>query len=235
MNIVQSPCTPLLHPFCGGTFASLIHLLNIEVSEISLRGASEIARELILLFERTGSNMTDNVKELLKEHLEMVSEQRLHVLAVMVCQVLWTRFEMAGTCHDLSREFMSMKHKEYKDQFQKNICMADIKLNYSDVMSGETSKNMKESKSRKVCFARDYVNAATRNPDVGVYLMQGLQSLRESPMPELVKLKNSWVRVYCSVQKEHLEDLVKGLNVRSVLEYCCELIFTETMKEQHLH
>ena len=173
----------------------------------------------MLLFERTGSNMTDNVKELLKEYLGMVSEETSHALAVMVCHVLWTQFEMAGTCHDLSKEFMSTKHEEYKDQFQKNICMADIKLNYSDAMSGETRKNMKECKSKKVRFARDYVQAASRNADVGAYLMLGLQSLRESPMPELVKLKNSWVKVYCSVQKEHLEDLVKGLNVRGVVLY----------------
>jgi len=219
-SIVECPCTPLLHPFCACTFSSLVVSVNrVTDEQVTIARASEIAREVMLLFERTGNNMTMNVQELLREHLKgSLEKEKIDDLGVIGCNVLWRMFEMAGDCHEMSKEFMTTKYTEYEDQFHKNIRFEDIKANYSDVMSGSVLQNSKDEMARKVHYARNYIQAASRNADVGVYLMLGLQSLRESPMPELIKLKESWVRVYCSVQKEHLCDLVKRLNVPGAKE-----------------
>eukprot|EP00939_MAST-03C_sp_MAST-3C-sp1_P002756 g2756.t1 len=179
----------------------------------------------MIAFTDTSESLLVRVQRVLRNSgVSLASAVGFEEFSKELCQVMWHNFKLASSSQTISNGFMQKKRDMYKAQLEASICLPNIERNYYTAMErGGCSRiaglpSNVAFKLKRLVDVRKLVVAASSDPALGAHLMLGLQSVRESPLPDLNKLRAGWVDVFCSVQVEQMNKMVVALKEPSASE-----------------
>lgn len=176
--------------------------------EVASKHASFVSRDIMIAFQSAEEKVDEKLDAFIRHAFPLEKMTVLNDTGRLLISIVWKYFKLACDCHDMSTSYVTNKNEEYDHALKHNLRLKSIEENYKRVLS--QSKFIFSASD--VMNARGYIKEASKNPNLGVHLMLGLQSLRESPMRELSKLRDSWTKVYCDVQKDVIVKMIDDLN-----------------------